>query len=206
MAVQGRRVGGAATTAGTSEPATYPSTDAPTAPYASSMGFRLALRRSCRRVEVPVHGAGGERCGLLRPLRVGACLPYVVGTSPMTSRYGLAVPLATGRVYRRCRRCGCRPPRYALTGVHVLVTAPAGRNVTPFLGPVGAVQVPNLVEYTLLLVDQVDKFIPAPPRLDRFRVGMALCLSAKKMFGDPSGPLSPPRWPSGCPRCPRYMA
>jgi hypothetical protein len=47
----------------------------------------------------------------------------------------------------------------------------------------------------LLGTNQVANSLP-PPRLDRFRVVTAARLIAKKMFGDPSGPLSPPRWPS----------
>jgi hypothetical protein len=43
----------------------------------------------------------------------------------------------------------------------------------------------------LLVANQVANSLP-PPRLDRFRVVTASCLIAKKMFGDPFGPLSPP--------------
>jgi len=57
----------------------------------------------------------------------------------------------------------------------------------------------------LLFTNQAAKFVLAP-RLDLFRVAMALYSIAKKMFGNPFGPLSPPRWSSGCPRCPPYMA
>lgn len=57
----------------------------------------------------------------------------------------------------------------------------------------------------LLGTNQVANSL-SPPRLDRFWVVTASCLIAKKMFGDPFGPLSPPSMAIMSPLCPRYAA
>lgn len=112
---------------------------------APSMGIRLALRRfsstggctgTWRR-----RGALSDFFGVLDRSSARRTSSGRPRWHPGTSLWCTST---TGRLHRRRRSRGCRPLRYASTGVHVLVTAPVGRNVTPFSLPVGAVPVREL--------------------------------------------------------------
>lgn len=155
-------------------------------------GFRLAfdgpVYRSAYRYAAPAWSAAG----LLRWPRARLRSPYVVGTSLMASRYGLAVPLGD-------RSCAASTSTSLVSSPSVRVDGGARAHEVPpgvCCHPIPGTRRRGSSSRTRCTPRSCSPtWSPSsssPPRLDLFRVAMALYSIAKKMFGDPFGPLSPP--------------
>lgn len=158
---------------------------------APSRGFRLAfdgpIYRSAYRYAAPAWSAAG----LLRWPRASLRSPYVVGTSLMASRYGLAVPLGDRSCAASTSTSLVSSPSVRVDGVHVLMKFLPACAVTPSQVPVGAVRVRELDVLRAPVHQPGRQVRPRPPAWTCFGWPWRCTRSPRRCSATRSGP-SPP--------------